>query len=734
MIYLKCRYFKPTQQFKKVTDTFCMYASNDFSSMPAKVARANRSGYASVKVIGRNLPRIVDQTIMFSGEWKYSAKYGYTFYADSYVFLMPEKKRGIIKFLASPKFKGIGKKTAEAIVDAFGEDTLNIIENTPEKLIQVKGLDLKKIDTIKTVYAESVALNRLSVYLSTFGIKASSISNIYQKYKKDAEDVIKNNPYVLLEVKGVSFRICEQIANTINNKTIYTSSQRLVGCITEVIKQMCDVTGNMCVEYSHLEQECLKELNQQKIINIDLEMFRKAFTKAVNEGKIVCRGKMFVFLKAYDKAEEAVAKQITNLLAKPKDISESTVDSAIKDFLTNSLTYPLSNGQIEAIKLCMMNNFSILSGGAGTGKTSVVKAICSIYKSIYRKPIILLAPTGKAARRLSQATGLEACTIHSKLKLGEDYSVPTQIEDGLIVVDEASMIDNLIAEKLLNSITLESKVIFVGDDNQLTSVGSGSVLSELINSRKVPVAELKETFRQKDGSTIIDNATKVNEGNYNLTCDGDFEILKVQTEHDAVIKALECYDNEVLKVGFDNVALITPLRRTLNKFSCVSDNLNKLIQEEVNPLGSDSVSVTFNSIEYRVNDRVMQWKNNEKNSNGDIGIITQFDSNDDGILVYISWENGNDTIENAETMENIKLAYSYSIYKSQGSEYDVCIIPLVEEQMNSNFSRNLLYTAITRAKKKCIIITSNGTDVIKHCVLNPESNKRLTLLSKRLNV
>lgn len=731
---LKCRYFKPSQQFKKVTDTFCIYSSNDFSSMPAKIARANRSGYTPVKVIGRNLPRIVDQTILFSGEWKYSAKYGYTFYADSYVFLMPEKKRGIIKFLASPKFKGIGKKTAEAIVDAFGDDTLNVIENTPEKLMQVKGLDLKKIDTIKTVYAESVALNRLTVYLNTFGLSSGVIGNIYEKYKKDAEEIIKQNPYVLLEIRGVSFRICEQIANTLNNTTIYSSSQRLVGCITEVIKQMCDVTGNMCVEYSHLEQECLKELNRQKTINIGLDMFQKAFTKAVNDKKIVCRGKRFVFLKVYDKAEESVAGRIKCFMQKPIDVSESTVGNAINGFLAKSSPYPLSKGQLDAIKLCMMNNFSILTGGAGTGKTSVIKAICSIYQNIYRKPIILLAPTGKAARRLSQATGLEASTIHSKLRLGEDYNIPTQIPDGLVIVDEASMIDNLIAEKLLNSVTLDSKVIFVGDCNQLASVGSGSVLNELITSKQVPVAKLIETFRQKDGSTIIDNATKVNDGNYNLACDGDFEILKVQTEHDAVIKALECYENEVLNVGFDNVALITPLRRTLKKFSCVSDNLNKLIQEEVNPLGSDSVSVTFNSIEYRVNDRVMQWKNTEKTSNGDIGIITQFDSNDDGILVYISWENGNNTIENAETMENIKLAYSYSIYKSQGSEYDVCIIPLVEEQMNSNFSRNLLYTAITRAKKKCIIITSNGIDVIKHCVLNPESNKRLTLLSKRLNM
>lgn len=726
---IKCKYF-PAKFIKKASDTFCLYSSNDWSSMPVKVAKANRSGYATVKVVGTNLPRVADQTIEFTGEWKYSNKYGYTFYAESYICLMPDTKRGIIKFLASPKFKGIGKKTAEAIVDTFGTDTLRVIETSPEQLIKVKGIDLNKINTIKKVYQENIALNNLTAYLTTFGVKSNIISKIYEKYPKDPVEVIKANPYILLEVRGVGFKTCENITATLNRDSLYSSTDRIVGCLTDSIKSICDATGDMCVDYAILEENCLKTLNLQTRVKIDTACFRNAFKNAAENGKVVCRGKKYVFLKRYDEAEENIAKMIAGFVKQPCNLNESFLSKAISNYKEGS--YELSKGQKEAVKMAMMNGISILTGGAGTGKTSVVKAIAAIYQDLYQMPVFMLAPTGKAARRLAQATGHEASTIHSKLHLAEDFNDPYPIDDGLVIVDESSMIDSLLMEKLLSAVSSKSKILFVGDINQLQSVGCGAVLRELISSGKVPVSELTETFRQKDGSTIIENATKINDGNSNLLTADDFVVKYVADEHDAILACINAYKDEILLNGYDKVALITPLRRTLNRYKCVSEHLNKLLQEEVNPLNQDSVSVTLNSTEYRINDRVMQWKNTENSSNGDIGIITSIDSTDEGIMINIAWENGNNTKENSESMENIRLAYSYTIHKSQGSEYDTCIIPLLEEQMNGCMTRNLLYTGITRAKKKCIIITSANSDVLSYCVNNPATNKRITFLCKRL--
>lgn len=734
---LKCRYVKPKYIEKKISDSFCLYSSSDFANMPTKIAKANRSGGTKVKVIGKNLPRITDWTIEFEGEWRNSAKFGYTFFADSHTLLKPETNRGTVKFLSSKAFPGIGEVTAQAIVDEFGDKTLDVLEHNPELLLRVKGLNLDKIGTISECYQQNVSLSNLTAYLCRYGVSNKVINRINDMYGKASISQIEANPYSIQDIAGVGFKTCETIARSLKKGDFLASYQRIEGAIKEVIKQHCEQTGDMCYDYETFEIECLKVLNDQLDPNtVTLDNFRNSIKIAANKKVIVFRGKKYIYLKEYDDAEENVARNITSLRKISVDFEKEDVEHAIDDYCKNNSSMQLSAGQLAAIKTSLLSKISVITGGAGTGKTTVVKAIASIFSEFEPDTsIVMLAPTGKAARRITEATGYEAHTIHSKLMLSEDFTRPTPIEDALIIVDESSMIDNLLMDKLMSSITLNSHVVFVGDINQLPSVGSGSVLAEMIKSNTIPVSALTDIFRQKDGGVIVENSNAVNNGIEELKFNDSFQLLVVDNEEKAVSEVSKLYTKETNDFGIDNVALLTPLRRTQNKYTCVSDYLNRVIQERVNPLSSDSVSIVFGGIEYRKNDRVMQWKNTPKSSNGDVGVITGFESTDNGVLVCISWENGNDTKEDREAMENIKLAYSFSIHKSQGSEYDCCIIPLITNQICQSFKRNLLYTAISRCKKKCIIVTTEEKakeNALKYCISHSDTNMRATFLAKRM--
>lgn len=731
MAKLLCRYFSSAIS-KKFNDNFCIYGSKDFANIPQGASSLNKAGYATIKVLGSNLPRITDWGIQFDGEWKNVKKYGWEFIATSYYLIAPDTKKGIATFLASKAFgaKGVGKQLAEAIVSKFGNDTLNVIEKEPSKLLTVKGVTTDKLGTIVECYKKNIGFSKLCSYLANFGISQNIASKIYGKYEETAIDKIKENPYVIQDIRGVGFKTCEKIARLEN--VALDSFVRIDGAIREVLKVYCETTGNVCMMYDEFEKQCLNLLNNGYSYEIvPLKALREVLANLHERKQIFCKGNKYVFSKEYEQAEENIAHTIVSLANKKLNVSEKKIEDAISTFLVKEKTVTFTEKQKNAILNALKNVVSIITGSPGTGKTTILKCIIDCYKALNSdKEVTLLAPTGKAARRMSEATGCDAFTIHSKLGIYDEFGMIQPLDEGLIIVDESSMIDTLLMEKLIGALRGNSQIVFVGDIDQLPSVGPGAILAELIKSNVVPTSTLTEIFRQ-EGGTIVHNAVKINNGNTELEYDECFELIQTNSEEEAIKYIRKIYSECVTKYGIDETALLTPLRRTQNgRFACVSDELNLQLRDVVNPNANMVNSITINGVEYRVGDRVLQWKNTEKSSNGDIGVIKAISQTDEGVIVNVDWDNGNNTDEDREAMNDITHAYAMSIHKSQGSEYKCVIIPLLSQHKCRLFKRNLLYTAVTRAKKNVIIVGCK--DAIDTCIKTSETNMRLTLLSKRI--
>ena len=730
MTTLLCKFSSTYNSPTRFSDTFCIYSSNDFDNMPPEVRKVNRSGNAVVKVIGQSLPRLADWTIRFEGEWKHSKGYGYTFFASRYELLTPSTLKGITRFLASKTFPGVGIKTAESIVKEFKAETLDVIEKTPNLLLRVPGINIDKAAIIAECYQKNIAYSKLCSYLATYSISGNAASSVYES-EMSLED-IKANPYVLLDVKGIGFSTCEKIART--EGVSLDSFARIEGAARNVLTSDSEYAGNMFMLYEDFEQKALQLLNSQlDPAPVSLDRFRDCIRSLSKDGKIVFRGGKCIFLKEYDDAENDSAQMIARLLDQNNmlGLSVKGVSQCLDDYCRSS-DIRFTENQKNAVLRSLMTRLSIITGGPGTGKTTILKAIIAVFRRLHPDDAItLLAPTGKAARRMTETSGYPAHTIHSELQIYEDMSSSgIMISPGLVVVDETSMLDNLILAKLLRAINpRSSQLIFIGDVNQLPSVGPGLVLKEMIGSGVIPKSELVEIFRQKDKASIIDNAYKVNHSQTDLICDESFQIVSVSDEDEAVRKIEEIYAEETDRWGIDNVALLSPLRRTQNRFICVSDSLNQILQNQVIP--SSNASVTFNGREFRIGDRVLQWKNTKTSANGDVGTITDIIQTDDGVFVKVKWENGNESEENRETMADISLAYSISIHKSQGSEYQCVIIPLISSQICSLFQKKLLYTGLTRSKSR-IVIVSDGSKALYYCITHNGDQARKTLLSRRI--
>ena len=727
-----CKFSKTYNSIRNVKDYFCIYSSNDFDNMPPEVAKANRSGNAVVKVMGQNLPRLSDWTFQFEGEWKYNKKYGYTFYADRYEMLKPSSLKGIVKYLSSSAFPGVGPKTAQAIVDEFKDETIDVIEKTPELLLRVSGITIDKMGTIKESYNKNIAYSKLVSYLSAFGVPQNALESIYDAYGTKAIEKIKVNPYILQDFRGIGFYTCEKIARI--EDIALDSYDRIFGAIKETIKSICESNGHMFMPYDSLELKAINMLNDQlnpKPVTTDL--FRTAIKRFVKNETIVIRGGKYIFLKDYDEAEDYTAKKLNLLNNQKIKLSFKDVHPKVLDYCSR-MSIKLSDNQQLAIEKSLLNRVSIITGGPGTGKTTILKALVEIYKAMNPEEVItLLAPTGKAARRMTETTGYPAQTVHSKLGIYDNYGAVNLIEPGLIVVDESSMLDSFVMYSLMRAIEYKNtQICFVGDVDQLPSVGSGLVLQDIIKSEAIPVSRLTEIFRQKgNDGVLIDNAYKVNHNDTNIEYDNSFINISVKDENEAIDKITTLYTSKIKEYGVDNVALLSPLRRTQNgRFTCVADGVNSIIQKEL--ISPTAASVVFNGTEYKIGDRVLQWRNTKESSNGDIGTIKDIVQTDDGIFIKVDWENGNSTEENRETMSDITLAYAISIHKSQGSEYDCVIIPMLKKHICKMFRTNLLYTALTRAKKQVILITDCDSEAVNYCITNGNANNRNTMLAPRI--
>ena len=708
---------------KKMSDSFVIYSSSDYENLPLELKKTSAHGKVLVKTLGRNLPRLSDWTIRLYGRWKKSEQYGYSFICEHYHLVSPSSLKGIVRFLASKTFNGIGLKTAKAIVEEFGEDTLSIIELTPEELLKIKGVTYDKMQMISRCYLKNISFSKLASYLGEFGLSNDRISKIHDIYPEI--DTVAKNPYLLMNIKGVGFYTCEKIA--VAEGVALDSKDRIKACVKQILHDEAESSGGTFMIYADAETKAMKMLNFDGE-HVSLDLLRKTLVELRDENSIVFRSK-HIMLKDYDEAESYIAEKIAMFNENKCQFTTEIVSKKVDEFMDSSLK--LSSQQKNAVITALSNRVSVITGGAGTGKTTILKAIISVYECLNPSGVVtMLAPTGKASRRMSEAVSLNAQTIHSKLKIYEDGQDDEVIEPGIAIVDEGSMVDTIVMYKLLRAMDAsKTQLVLIGDVNQLPSVGAGSVLNDLIESETIAVTRLSETFRQTSGSLIIENANKVINGDTNLKYGQDFCLIRVKNEEEGRKVTKDLFKDSINEFGIEQTALLTPRKEGKGKYLCVADEMNGVIQDELIP--TSSKSAVFSGKEYRIGDRIMQCKNTQYTSNGDIGTITDITQEDDGVVVSVFWENGSSTKETRETMNSISLAYAMSVHKSQGSQYDCVIIPMFSNHVCPIYRSNLLYTAITRAKKKLIIVADSDY-AINYCITHKDAQRRNTMLCARL--
>ena len=682
----------------------------------------------------------VEDAIELDGEYITHKVYGEQFKFDTYKKVMPKSNEALIDYIAS-NVRGVGKKTAERIVNEFGEKTVDVIRYNKEKLQGIKGLSDEKINDMSYFFNEEWDKWNAIEYLSDFSISVVRAGKIYKALGKDTIDIVKENPYNLLKfVNNLDFKVVDNIGK--KQGISLNDEARLDAGVLYALTKTTEF-GHTCIEYDELLNNAAKllEVSKEEIENtiVILSMSEKVFLEEINDST-------FIFRRSFYIAEQNIANRIigqTVLDKKPKNYSTHIERVSEK----NSLV--LSEEQISAINTALNSSISIITGGPGTGKTTIIKCIIDIIEDI-GKEYVLCAPTGRAAKRITETTKKEAKTLHRLLEITKvndddfDSFLDTQVkmvEADFIIVDEASMIDIMMMNNLLKAIDDNTRIIFVGDVNQLPSVGPGNVLKDIIDSNTVKTTYLSEIYRQSSKSDIILNAHRVNNGNYpefkNKDTDCFFinttSVEDTKTEIESLLSyRLESFaDIDKLK----DLQILTPMKKT----ELGAIELNKLAQDILNPKSSNKKEKEFASKTFRVGDKVMQIVNNydkrttvdgigfEGVYNGDIGYIIDIDFETEEMLV--KFDDDRVVAYEFDELEQLEHAYAVTIHKSQGSEFDYVILPLFIGYKKL-FTRNLLYTAITRAKKMLIVVGSKK--IMNFMVDNIEEKRRKTGLKEKL--
>ena len=728
---------------KKSASEFCVYGYtvDDTKNLPEFVSR--NGGSVLVKVIGNNLPAVSNLSVKFYGEWKNDPVYGPQFCAKSFEYCVPKSKSGLIALFSSPAFPKIGKKTAEKLVNAFGLQTIDVIENNPEKIREV--LKKEQADIIIKNYGQLGCFGRLVQFLSEYSISHAKCKRIYDVFGKDAEQIVRENPYVLIRIRGIGFRVCEIIGRKMG--LALDSTERISAGTYFKLREELAQTGDMYMRKDDLRSVSLAMLNSGfKNPPISLARWNEVIAWMSREKWIAVQRDVtnpvdsvqIVYPNSYYNAEYWTAQNILKQMSLTvSPIATQRVAGALGQYCSETCI-ELDQTQKEAVMRSLANRVSIITGGPGTGKTTIISAIIDCYYKVFGREICLLAPTGKAARRMTESTNLPASTIHARLGLfdveNQGDSSTEKITEGLVIVDECSMVGTLLMNRLLVAIVHpNTHIVFVGDVDQLPSVEAGAVLRELIDSGIIPTTRLTKIYRQAGEShSIIDNARKINCGNIAIDFDDAFVFEQTESEAEAVKRVVELYCKEVAEHGIDDVALLCPLKSSQNgKYECCVESMNPALQEVINPPAEYKAEASINHVLYREGDRVMQTQNMPDACNGELGMITSIKSEGKKTVIRISWENGKTSELDGEMMQTVVLGYAMSIHKSQGSEYQSVIIPmLAEQQFSPIFKRNLLYTGVTRAKSKVILV--GNEEAVNRCVLSEMTDVRKTMLGKRI--
>jgi exodeoxyribonuclease V alpha subunit len=631
-----------------------------------------------------------------TGKWSKSQKHGIQFEVERYEEVITPTREGIIAYLASGQIRGIGKKTAERIYDTFGQETLQVLDQEPKKLLTVRGISEKKLRKIVDSYLANRGARDVIAFLAPHGVSPSRAVRLYREYREETMDIVRNHPYRLCELAGIAFRTADKLAMSMGIDPLSPEriDQALLYTLTDA-----ETKGHLCLEKHAFLKECLKLLDTAGMTQ---DMAASRAVRLIQEDRLVTYGDS-VFKAKTAGIEESLAYEIVRKMRGSVEEYPDLDDSISGE--ERVLRFRLAPEQREAVKMGLTSKLCVITGGPGTGKTSVQRALLDLYKKRFPAArIVCCAPTGKAARRMEQSTGVPSATVHRVLGLiaNEDgqYGDPETLDADLVLVDEVSMLDVYLAEKLFRSIPATARLILVGDSDQLPSVGPGAVLKEIIASGRVPVVRLDQVFRQKNGSRIAANAKLIRHGNLSLEYGPDFEFydstdMSVSAE---IIESL--YLQETARCGIDNVVLLSPYRQ---KTETGANALNQRLQGKVNPPADGKMDAVLGQRRFRTGDKVMQIKNCEDINNGDVGYITSITGTQTESVIRIDFGDGRIVdYENAD-LDMLDLGYACTVHKSQGSEYKSVIINL-QCAHSVMLVRPLIYTAITRAKEKVLIV------------------------------
>ncbi|HWR45795.1 ATP-dependent RecD-like DNA helicase [Sporomusa sp.] len=700
------------------------FQSNDGSFTVFRLKPDGDNG--TVAVTGSFPAPLVGEQVALTGDWVEHARYGRQFKAGRCQRVAPTSVQGIERFLASGAIKGIGRAMAARLVAQFGARTLEIIELYPHRLAEVEGIGSKKVEQIRTAYAEQAELKEVMLFLEMHGVTGAYAARIFACYGSNSVAVLESDPYRLAEeVKGIGFRTADQIAMAVGFDREHSS--RLAAGVQFALLQTGQA-GHCCVPEETLTEETAK------LLNIGKADIAGVVSEQIKLGKLYTEdfhGMTLVYPRYLYRAEKAVAERLLRLkeAAKPIDGVDST---ALIDDWEAAGGVTLAEAQRQALAAALSHSVLVLTGGPGTGKTTTVRGILALLEQQGGK-IILGAPTGRAAKRLSETTGREAMTIHRLLEAGggaEDEPMFARDEHNpldadVVIVDETSMMDMLLMSCFLQAVPDGCRVVLVGDVDQLPAVGPGSVLKDIIRSEAIPVVRLTEVFRQAGESMIVLNAHRINRGRAPECGSTDFQFRELADSEAAARAVVELCQTELAQEGFDiwrEVQVLSPMHRQ----PCGVENLNRLLQAALNPPAEGKDFLQGVNQILREGDKVMQIRNNygKKVFNGDIGNIVAIA--DGKVLVRYPED---DVVYDKGEHDELTLAYAMSVHKSQGSEYPVVVMPLTPGH-HIMLQRNLLYTAVTRAKERVILIGTRAA--LNTAVMSDRTRRRYSLLAERL--
>jgi exodeoxyribonuclease V alpha subunit len=666
-----------------------------------------------IKAVGI-LPGIrTGERLKLTGQYESHPKHGQQFKIESFSVIYPTTTASISKYLGSGLIKGIGPSTADKIVELFGENTLEIMDNDTDKLLKVDGIGKKKLVQIKKSWQDQKAVKDIMLFLQSFDISPAYALKIYHTYGKDAIKIVQENPYQLTyDVWGIGFKI----ADTIGRRAGFNEDhpKRIKAGIIYVLNEAAN-DGHVYLPMQELVNNC------SEILNVDLSDSLLLFREMEDCGLLKIANDN-IYLQYYYTAERNIEFRINELCSGSSEFTEKELNSV------RLKPGSYSDEQLGAIRNSLLHKILILTGGPGTGKTTALRGIIDSYTRLGKK-IMLAAPTGRAAKRMSDVIGFEAKTIHRLLEYNPQGQFFVRDEDNpldadLLVIDEVSMIDTLLMNSLINAVTSNTTLVLVGDVDQLPSVGPGNILHDLIKSDIIPTAMLTKIFRQAEESKIVVNAHKINLGEFPALQNNDTsDFFFLQEADNSLIPDIIvdlCTKRLPSKYGFDpmkDIQVLTPMY----KGDAGADNLNSILQSALN---KNEVLITRGKRCYKIGDKVMQLRNNYEKDvfNGDIGLIHNIDTEDQKLEIIF---NGKIVSYDFLDLDDITLAYAITVHKSQGSEYPCVILPLTTAHYIM-LQRNLLYTAVTRASKMMIIAGSK--QALQIAVANKKSRKRYTSL------